>query len=147
MGGREKEKPGDVLAKYRRDAAGADDGAGAGSGIDVAETGGDTAFAAVRGVAPPAMLDLRLKTGDAVALPYSYLTAVEYDAGGTLRLKFVGHSVTLTGRNLRRVYDGLVQHRVRYVQEESALYDESPETGTFIDGIVVKAAGADEGGE
>ncbi|HEY2761219.1 MAG TPA: hypothetical protein VGI75_10755 [Pirellulales bacterium] len=70
------------------------------------------------------MLQLRLKTGNIVSLGYSWLERAEFDASEGITLRFGGQSVKLLGRNLNaevrqsvRLFDGLVRHRVPWIQE------------------------------
>lgn len=84
------------------------------------------------------MLDVRQKTGDRTALPYSYLTAILLNASGEILLEYSGHSVIIRGRNLGDLYTALINHRVDYVQEEDLRYDTGAESDPFIKEIVVK---------
>lgn len=86
------------------------------------------------------MLDVRLKTGESFALPYSFLVEAHYDASGTLTLIFTTRKVTIKGRNLRTVYDFVLNHRLEFVQEENPLYDDTPEPAPFIGSIAVEPA-------
>lgn len=85
---------------------------------------------------PPAMLVLRLKTGNQKALMYSYLKEIDFDPSEGIVLQYVSHRVTIRGRNLSAVFDRLVEHRITWVHEvdDSSGMDE---TATVISGIEV----------
>ena len=85
------------------------------------------------------MCEFRLKTGNAVALAYSYLVKAEFDPSSGIDLDFSAHKVRLTGKNLAPVFAGLVTQRVAVVTEMDDLYAEA-ELGpdaTVVTGIEV----------
>ena len=70
------------------------------------------------------MLELRLKTGNVLALGYAWMEKAEYDPTEGITLHFVNAKVRLRGRNLRkplrthlRLFDGLLRHRIPWIQE------------------------------
>ncbi len=81
-------------------------------------------------------LDLRLKTGDCLGLSYAYLVAVQFDPSGRILLWFTSHHVTIEGRGLKPLYDALLRHRVRFVQEEAARLEFLTEGQSFVSKIV-----------
>jgi hypothetical protein len=81
------------------------------------------------------MLDLRGHNGTSYALPYSSLVAVGFDPSAGLTLEFTHHKVGVRGRNLRSIYDSILEHRVTFIQEED--FDMMPESATCVDSIVV----------
>ena len=85
------------------------------------------------------MLDVRLRSGVRLALPYSYLSYFELDSSGAIQAVFASHTVTIQGRNLRPVYEGLSQHRIEWIQEGDPRHDPHPETATYITRIAVPA--------
>jgi hypothetical protein len=85
---------------------------------------------------PALMLDLRLVSGNYLALSYSYLMSAAFNLSGELSLLFTSHQVTVKGKNLRRIYDGVLSHTLRYIQEENADYErDNPEP--FISEIAI----------
>jgi len=64
------------------------------------------------------MLDCRFSEGGRRAFGYTWLASITYEPG-TLKLVFGEITVTIAGRNLDRLYDALVQHRVPFIQEGS----------------------------
>jgi hypothetical protein len=70
------------------------------------------------------MLELRRKDGSITSLGYAWLERADFDPSERITLKFTGQTVRLAGRNLNsevrldlRLYDGLVRHRVPWLQE------------------------------
>jgi hypothetical protein len=84
------------------------------------------------------MLDLRFNNGCRRSFAYSYLTGIEWD-GEVISLSFATEIVTIRGRNLLRLYEALVQHRVPYVQQgseaEEALRSQNE---THVEAIEIK---------
>jgi hypothetical protein len=73
------------------------------------------------------MLELRKRDGGLIALGYGWLERIEYDPSGCITLRFAGQTVKLHGRNLNaevrpnvRLVDGLVRHKVPFIQESSS---------------------------
>lgn len=83
------------------------------------------AFGWLRGVRERAiMLELRKKSGNVMAIGYSWIERVEYDPSSGLTLHALGRAVRITGSNLNtpqsgaaRLFDGIVRHRVTWIQE------------------------------
>lgn len=87
------------------------------------------------------MLDVRTLEGVRLALSYSYLNSIFFDASGLIVLSFGSHNIRIEGRNLTPVYDGLINHRVRYVRQENAEIERDvPEHETFISSIEIPEA-------
>jgi hypothetical protein len=70
------------------------------------------------------MLELRRKDGNVVALGYAWLERIDFDPSVGVTLKFAGQTVKIVGRNLNaeirpnvRLLDGLIRHRVPWIQE------------------------------
>ncbi|HEX8474593.1 MAG TPA: hypothetical protein VF666_11210 [Pyrinomonadaceae bacterium] len=85
---------------------------------------------------PVLMLDVRGADGHRLALSFAYLMSAEFDAAGEMVLSFTDHRVTVRGRNLRRVYDAVLTHTLRFLQEEAQ--DANREDETFISEIMVE---------
>ena len=71
------------------------------------------------------MLELRFKTDDAEAFPYSYLTRARFNASNGILLDFAVAVVKISGQNLRPLYAGIVAQRIAFVQEVDDLYAEA----------------------
>ena len=86
----------------------------------------------------PAMVDFRGHNHVAVALPYLHLKSMAYHPTDGITMEFSEHKVMIRGRNLRELYDLLVDQRITYIQEDD--FDNEPETATFVDAIIVARA-------
>ncbi len=84
------------------------------------------------------MLELRLKTGEATAIGYHWLQSLSYTPNHRIEAIFSTHEVEITGRHLKELYHGLLEHRVPFVQESDSLYDDTPQTDAFISGIKIE---------
>ncbi len=71
------------------------------------------------------MLDLRFKTGNAEAFPYSFLVRAMFNPTNGILLDFSIVEVKITGRNLRPLYRAIVAQRESVVQEVDDLYAEA----------------------
>lgn len=91
-----------------------------------------------KGDATTPMVDFRGHDGHSLALPYSRLLSIDFHPISGLTLEFQDHRVRIRGRNLRRLYTALVQHRVVFVQEGDL--DVLSESEPFVDRIVVGRA-------
>jgi len=87
------------------------------------------------------MLELRFLGGNAKAFAYSYLVSASLDLSEGIRLDFSGYVVTISGRNLRPLYDGLVAQRVAVIREMDAFQAAAnmPDSDTVVTGITIKA--------
>ncbi len=95
-------------------------------------------YGVVREAHRRAMVDFRGHNHVAVALPYDDIISVAFHPTDGITLEFREHKVTIRGRNLREVYNLLVDRRLTYVQEDD--FDDVPETATFVDAIIVERA-------
>lgn len=86
----------------------------------------------------PLTLDVRLKTDDRYGFPYSYLIWKHYNPSEGITLRFSSYTVFVKGRNLKELYEALLNHRVEYIQEQDNRYDTGPESDPFIYQIEVK---------
>jgi hypothetical protein len=104
--------------------------------------GGSVAFARLLSPRrPELMLELRRKSGDALALGYAYLVSIGFNRSGGLVLEFTGHQVKIKGRNLRPLWRGLVQQRVAWLQELDPMAEAAQEeTATTVTEISVEEA-------
>ena len=86
------------------------------------------------------MVEFRLLNGNAKALAYSYLVALDMDPSVGIRMDFSGYTVAITGRNLRPLFDGLCAQRVAVVREMDALQAEATAApgAAIVTGIEIK---------
>ena len=85
-----------------------------------------------------AMLDLRLPGGRRKALPYSYLSSVEFDPSKGLVCEYASCRVTITGRNLEPVYAAIANHTALAVIQSASGFDKE-EDGPFVEAIRVES--------
>jgi hypothetical protein len=71
------------------------------------------------------MLELRFKNGNAKALAYSYLVAMDFNPSEAIKMDFGGHEVTISGRKLEPLFAGLVAQRVAIIREMDRLHAEA----------------------
>jgi hypothetical protein len=84
----------------------------------------------------PACVDLRLADGNRKAIPYTYIMELSFDATNGIEIKTATKKVTITGRDLSRLYNYLTDFRVKYIQ--SHLGTDANEEGLFVKDIVIK---------
>ena len=84
----------------------------------------------------PACLDLRLSDGSRKALPYSSFIEIYFAGGEVIEIRTTTKKVTITGRDLERLYDYLVAYRVRYVT--SKVGEDANEDGLFVNIILIE---------
>lgn len=89
------------------------------------------------------MLDLVFKSGDRLALPYSYLMAIELDVGGNVTLTYPSRRIDIEGRDLVPLHNALLAHLVRRVTEAGSAFDPGAKN-TWIKSIVVTAAASSD---
>ncbi|KAB2879777.1 hypothetical protein F9K33_08045 [bacterium] len=93
-------------------------------------------YFAVSSGASHACLDLRLPDGKRIGLPYAYINAITFDPETGITLTNTREQVTITGRNLARLFDHLLLYRVRYIQVN--LGGDSQEEGVFVETISIE---------
>ncbi len=100
-------------------------------------TTGSTPYGVARGTdTEPAMIDFRGHNGTSFALPYAQLGTIAFHPTDGITMEFRDHRIAVHGRNLRPLYDHLLNHRVTFLLEEE--FDATPESETFVDAIVVE---------
>lgn len=86
---------------------------------------------------PEIMLELRFKAGDAMALSYALLSSAKWNRSDGIVLEFTTHRVQLSGRNLRNVWQKIVDHCLPFAQEFNSRTDDQPEDAVVISSIQV----------
>ena len=82
-------------------------------------------FGWLRGIREQAvMLELRKKSGDCLAIGYSWIERVEFNPTEGIALHVHGEKIRIKGRNLNaevrpevRLFQGIARHRVAWIQE------------------------------
>lgn len=84
------------------------------------------------------MLDVRTLTKGRLGFSYSYLENVFFDESGFLVLSLGSYKVMIHGRILAPLYEGLLNHSVRFIQQENPeLEPDVPSDETFISEIEI----------
>ena len=87
------------------------------------------------------MLDVRTLEGERLALGYSYLNNIFFDASGVMVLSFGSHNIRIEGRNLAPLYEKMLVHAVRFIQQENPKLEKDSSSGdTFISLIQIEQA-------
>src|ERR1700722_4428174 len=82
-------------------------------------------FGWLRGIRDRALsLELRKKTGNIVAIGYSYIEKLEFDPSEGITLHALGQKIRIRGRNLNaevrpsmRLFEGICRHKVPFARE------------------------------
>ena len=102
-------------------------------------------FGWLRGIRDRAtMLELRKKSGDVMAIGYSWIERVEFNPTDGITLHVHGEKICIKGRNLNaetrpevRLFQGITRHRVAWVQEaDRPASVKGSERATIIEEIV-----------
>ena len=137
---------GNNLAEILRQARG--EGPPAAQQADPPAAGGDgtdefRCYAALRGPRQVAfMLELRFADGNGDAFDYGMLGRARFDPSAGLVLQFGTGLVTITGKNLRPLFEAVLTHRVAWVAEadDPAAAARDPDA-CVVTAIEVAAAG------
>ncbi len=70
------------------------------------------------------MLDIVFRNGDRIALPYAYLVGVALVVNQSLAMDFTERRIEVTGRNLRVLYEHLLDHTVKRIEESLVEFDD-----------------------
>jgi hypothetical protein len=105
------------------------------------------AFGWLRGIRDRAiMLEVHKKDGNIIAFGYAWLERADFDPSEGITLKFTGHKVKIVGRNLNavaknnaRLFNGIMRHRVPWIQEAGEPEQmEAPGGATVIEEVVIE---------
>jgi hypothetical protein len=87
------------------------------------------------------MLELRFTDGSARSFDYAHLRESEFRPEDKIVLRFGGKEVTAEGKNLRKIYESITEHRRRFINEGTDEEEKSkPESAAHIDKIEVRPA-------
>jgi len=86
----------------------------------------------------PPMIRFKYESDDVHALPYAYMTGIEFDKSGIITIQFTTHKVVIKGRRMEKLFGALVNHQVISVRQH-AITDVRPPAGECcIDGLVIE---------
>ncbi len=83
-----------------------------------------------------AMLDLRFKNGNRVALPYGYITSLVLDPSVGLQIRMADCVVKIKGRLLEPIYKAIANHTALAVVECQSGFDEGGDV-PFVQSIII----------
>ena len=94
------------------------------------------------------MLEIRHANANITAFSYALLESATFNPSTGIELNFSGSTVLVVGSNLNtevaptaRLFEGLIQHRVRWIQEaDETPICESLETNVVIDEVKVNSS-------
>lgn len=132
----------DLIGKFIRPDAPAPPEQAKGRGHDVLRGGGAGNDYAPR----PFMIDLLPVGGSRHAFPYAQLLRVHYEPGAGIELFFATHNVTIRGRSLDPLYEGIIAQAVGQVVAVGERHDPGNDEhgGPLVHAIVVcKSSGGD----
>ncbi len=86
----------------------------------------------------PACLELRLANGVRKAMPYSFLVELCFDIEKGIEILTSGKRITITGRNLTKLFEYLISYRVKYVQADCGFEDSENENDLFVAAIQIE---------
>lgn len=109
---------------------------GSETAIDLTEENFTSPYFAVDRVKNPVCLDLRLPDGIRKAVPYTYFTEMNFDLDKGIELHTLRQHITITGRNLAKLFDFLITYRVKYIQVN--IGGDATEDGLFVKEILVE---------
>ena len=85
----------------------------------------------------PACVDLRLADGNCRAIPYSYIIEINFSLSDGIEIISTTKKITITGRNLKALYNYLIAYRVKHIQANIG-NDLGEEKILFVKGIEIE---------
>ena len=109
---------------------------GSDTAIEPTEDSFTSPYFAVDRVKNPVCLDLRLPDGVRKALPYTYFTEMNFDLDTGIEILTSQKRITITGRNLIKLFDHLIAYRVKYIQAN--IGGDTTEDGLFVKEVLIE---------
>ena len=85
----------------------------------------------------PTALDLRFANGHCKAIPYTYISEIDFIPSEGIEITALGRKFRILGRNLKKLYDFIVKYRVRFIQANIG-EDLTEEKDLFVSDIVIE---------
>lgn len=82
----------------------------------------------------PACINLRLADGSFKAIPYSYIMEISFEPSEGIEITTTTKKITISGRNLHRLYDYLTAYRVRFIKAH--IGNDTADEGTLFVGNI-----------
>lgn len=74
--------------------------------------------------------------GTQKAFMYAYMSSYNFDPSIGIEIISTDGSITIKGRNLQPIYDGLLRHKIRWVKQFlNEIEDDTPEDECFVNFI------------
>lgn len=96
----------------------------------------DCAYFAIDRSKNPVCLDLRLPNGARMAIPYSYVTEIRFDAEKGIEIMTQQKRVCILGRQLAKLYEHLLSFKVRFIQSHIGM--DMEEDGLIVREILIE---------
>ena len=129
----------DIVSRYvnrpPRDGNTATDNAASGNDVDPSAPIESGSLIALPG-SMAVMLDLRFKDGTRSAIPYGYITELDFDPDAGITLTTASKTVAITGRGLLPVYTAIATQTALAVCESPTGFDEGG-GDPFVESITV----------
>ena len=85
----------------------------------------------------PTALDLRFANGNCKAIPYTYISEIDFIPSEGIEITALGRKFRILGRNLKKLYDFILKYRVRFIQANIG-EDLTEEKDLFVADIVIE---------
>jgi len=83
-------------------------------------------------------LDITTSDGNFIGLQYHLISSmIRFNSSGQISFNADGHEIKIEGRNLRPIYEYLLEHRLVWIAGKSSELEEFPESETVIDKIEI----------
>lgn len=86
-------------------------------------------------------LDVRMKDGSGLLIPYGHILPVRYDGEELVSLLCTGLAVTIEGKRLRPVIEALQRENALYLREWDGHQERADEGGPVIERITLQQEG------
>ncbi len=83
------------------------------------------------------MLDLRMRTGNRIAIPYGYILKVLLDPSKAVEIQTSDQTFLIAGRNLLPIYSAITSHTALAITEAPSQFDAGDDE-PFVESISVK---------
>jgi hypothetical protein len=83
-------------------------------------------------------IDLITNDGNSIGLQYHMISSlISFDISGTIGFEANGHEIKIEGRNLRPIYEYLLEHRLVWIQAALSEWEEFDKDETVVESITI----------
>lgn len=86
----------------------------------------------------PENVNFQHSKDNCIALPYGYFASAMLTENRFINIKYNGWEITLTGRNLRPIYNALIDRKLKFVRRSYDDELDNSDLKTFVSDIKVK---------